>query len=133
KTFTREAGRVVYHDGGEAPRFRDLPTPDYDGLALERYVHLFFERNPVVRILHEGAWLKLTAAHGCYWKKCTFCDIHLPYIEDFDPLSARELADQMDTLHAQTGLTTFHFTDEAAPPPLLVNLSLELLRRGRTY
>src|SRR5205814_7842272 len=50
-----------------------------------------------------------------------------------DPLSARELADQMDAMHAQTGLSSFHFTDEAAPPPLLVNLALELLRRKRSY
>ncbi len=136
RTFTREAGRVVWHDSPEcaSPRFRDLPTPDYGGLRTDRYIHtLGTHLNPVVRLLNEGLWLKLTAAHGCYWKKCTFCDIHLPYIQDFDPLSAQGLADQMDAMHDQTGLSSFHFTDEAAPPPLLVNLALELLRRGRTY
>ncbi len=75
----------------------------------------------------------MTAAHGCYWKKCTFCDISLPYIEEYEPLPAKALADQLDALHGQTGLCGFHFTDEAAPPALLVNLALELLRRGRSY
>ncbi len=119
KTFTREAGRVVFHDRPDcaSPRFRDLPAPDYTGVRLDRYVHMLHPgTNPVTRVGNEGHWLKLTAAHGCYWKKCTFCDIHLPYIGDFDPLSARELADQMDALHGQTGLSCFHFTDEAAPP-----------------
>jgi radical SAM superfamily enzyme YgiQ (UPF0313 family) len=134
RTFTRQEGRVVYHgEPGAKLRFRELPTPDYDGIALGRYVHLVHDDNPVARLLHEGSWLKLTAAHGCYWKKCTFCDIHLPYIDDFDPLPARQLADQMDELHARTGRSSFHFTDEAAPPPLLVNLALELLRRDRCY
>jgi radical SAM superfamily enzyme YgiQ (UPF0313 family) len=134
RTFTREHGRVVLHDGaGDTPRFGDLPPPDYQGIDLTRYVHLLYRRNHVSRLQSEGTWLKLTAAHGCYWKKCTFCDIHLSYIGDYDPMSARELADQMDAMNRQTGLSSFHFTDEAAPPALLVGLSLELLRRGRTY
>ncbi len=135
RTFVRERERVVWHDGSgcRTPRFRDLPTPDYRGATMDRYVHLILTRNPITRILNEGLWLKLTAAHGCYWKKCTFCDIHLSYIGDFDPLSARQVADQMDEMHEQTGLSSFHFTDEAAPPPLLVNLALELLRRDRSY
>jgi hypothetical protein len=134
KTFTREDGRVVYHESKCAtPRFREIPTPDYAGFDLSRYIHLIYSRNPISRIQNEGTWLKLTAAHGCYWKKCTFCDIHLPYISEFDPLSGIELADQMDAMHAQTGVSSFHFTDEAAPAPLLVNLALELLRRDRSY
>ncbi len=136
KTATREAGRVVWHhdDARVAPRFRELPAPDYGGVRMDRYVHLLpVGANVFHRLLNDGPWLKLTAAHGCYWKKCTFCDIHLDYIDDFDPLSAVQLADQMDAIHAQTGLSSFHFTDEAAPPPLLVNLALELLRRDRSY
>ena len=136
KTFTREAGRVVRHDDptASAPRFRELPTPDYGGVRMDRYIHLLpVGANVFHRLLNDGPWLKVTAAHGCYWKKCTFCDVHLEYIDDFDPLSAQQLADQMDAIHAQTGLSSFHFTDEAAPPPLLVNLALELLRRDRSY
>jgi radical SAM superfamily enzyme YgiQ (UPF0313 family) len=135
RTFTCEADRVVYHksDACAQPRFRELPTPDYQGLDLQRYVHVIYRLNRVSRLLSEGSWIKLTAAHGCYWKKCTFCDIHLSYIADFEPLSAVGLADQMDTLHQQTGRSGFHFTDEAAPPPLMVKLATELLRRDRTY
>lgn len=136
KTFTREDGRVVKHDDAtaSAPRFRELPVPDYGGVGMDRYVHLLpVGANVFHRLLNDGPWLKLTAAHGCYWKKCTFCDVHLDYIDDFDPLSAVQLADQMDAIHAQTGLSSFHFTDEAAPPPLLFNLALELLRRDRSY
>lgn len=135
RTFVREGGEVVYHEGASCNslKFRDLPAPDYRGIELDRYISVLYIRNQISQLLSEGTWLKLTAAHGCYWKKCTFCDIHLPYIGDFEPLSASALADQMDALHEQTGLTGFHFTDEAAPPSLLVKLALELLRRGRNY
>jgi radical SAM superfamily enzyme YgiQ (UPF0313 family) len=135
RTFANEGGTVVYHEGSgcKTPRFRELPAPNYEGVKFDRYLHVVYRRNRVSRLLSEGSWLKLTAAHGCYWKKCTFCDIHLSYIGDFDPLPAAGLADQMDAMHAQSGLSGFHFTDEAAPPPLLVKLAVELLRRGRSY
>lgn len=136
KTFVRDGKVVVFHEdsGLETPPFRSLPAPDYPRDDLQRYLHTIIPQATVVaRLLNEGTWLKLTAAHGCYWKKCTFCDVHLPYIADFDPIPAGMLADQMDVMHARSGRSTFHFTDEAAPPALLVNLALELLRRGRSY
>jgi Radical SAM superfamily len=132
-TFTREAGRVVFSGATQtAIPFGDLPPPTYAGFALNRYVHMIYISSPVQRA-NDGTWLKLTAAHGCYWKRCTFCDISLPYIADYDPVPARRLADHMDALHDETGLSGFHFTDEAAPPGLLFDLALELLRRGRNY
>ena len=32
----------------------------------------------------DGRWNKLTVAHGCYWKKCSFCDVSLDYIGRYD-------------------------------------------------
>ena len=69
-------------------------------------------------------------AHGCYWGKCTFCDISLDYIKVYEPLTAALLCDRMQTLVAQTGQTGFHFVDEAAPPALMRGLAIEILRRG---
>jgi hypothetical protein len=133
-TFVRDdAGAVSFHKADiPAIPFGDLPAPSYAGFDLRRYVHLIYRENLVQRA-SDGTWLKLTAAHGCYWKRCTFCDISLPYIADYDPMPAARIADQMDALHAETGLSGFHFTDEAAPPALLINLAIELLRRKRSY
>ena len=132
-TYAREAGKVTFSGATQPPiPFGDLPAPSYTGFALDRYVHMIYVASPVQRA-NDGTWLKLTAAHGCYWKKCTFCDITLPYIADYDPMPAQRLADQMDAMHEETGLSGFHFTDEAAPPGLLFDLALELLRRGRNY
>ncbi len=132
-TFIRENG-VVRLEKSDLPAipFKDFPTPSYEGFKLEKYIHMVFREN-IVQRASEGTWLKITAAHGCYWKKCTFCDISLPYIADYDPMPAQLLADHMDKLNQETGLSGFHFTDEAAPPALLINLALELVRRKRSY
>lgn len=68
-------------------------------------------------------------AHGCYWGKCTFCDISLDYIKNYEPLTANLLCDRMETFIQQTGNRGFHFVDEAAPPSLMSALALEILRR----
>jgi len=69
-------------------------------------------------------------AHGCYWGKCTFCDISLDYVKLYEPVSARILVDRMEELISKTGDTGFHFVDEAAPPALMREIALEILRRN---
>ena len=113
--------------------YRELPGPDYDAFPLDGYLDLLDSWNPAHRLWNEGRWQKLTAAQGCYWKRCTFCDTSLPYIDDFQPQRAAALADRMDAVVAQTGVSAVHFTDEAAPPALLLRLAEELLARQRSY
>jgi hypothetical protein len=81
------------------------------------------------RLWSDGRWNKITVAHGCYWKKCSFCDISLDYIGRYEPASAAVLADKIEQIIEQTGTTGFHFVDEAAPPLVLRDLAIELLNR----
>jgi len=81
------------------------------------------------RLWSSGRWNKLTVARGCYWKKCSFCDVTLDYIARYDAASADLLVDRMAALIAETGQTGFHFVDEAAPPAGLRALAERLLSR----
>jgi radical SAM superfamily enzyme YgiQ (UPF0313 family) len=132
RTFVRKNGSVVCEDDPSAADIplRDAGTPTYDGLRLDRYVSLFEMLNPMHRIWSDGRWNKLTVAHGCYWKKCTFCDVSLDYIGRYDPVSADLLVDRIEALVAETGQTGFHFVDEAAPPAGLRALAERLLARN---
>lgn len=132
RTFLLEGGKVVFKDSATCRDYAqaETGTPDYSGLPLQDYVSVIEVTNPMHSLWSDGRWNKLTMAHGCYWGKCTFCDTTLPYISDYEPLTAVILADRMEAIVAQTGNTGFHFVDEAAPPALMRNLSLEILRRG---
>jgi hypothetical protein len=132
RTFVREAGRVVMRTD---PALHDIPlrdagTPTYAGLRLDRYLSLFEMLNPMHRLWSDGRWNKLTVAHGCYWKKCTFCDVTLDYIARYDPVTADLLVDRIEAIIAETGQTGFHFVDEAAPPAGLRALAERLIARG---
>ena len=131
RTFIRHDGAVKYIDIGEADvPFADVGTPTWDGLPLNRYLSLLDMLNPMHRLWSDGRWNKLTVAHGCYWKKCSFCDVSLDYISRYDAASAETLVDRIEAIVAETGQTGFHFVDEAAPPKALKALAEELLRRN---
>lgn len=131
RTFVREDGIVRYHNLMEADvPFEEWGAPTWDGLPLDRYLSLLDMLNPMHRLWSDGRWNKLTVAHGCYWKKCSFCDVTLDYISRYETASATVLVDRIEAIIAETGQTGFHFVDEAAPPKMLRALAEELLRRN---
>lgn len=131
RTFTRVDGAVRYFNTGEADiPFEEVGTPTWDGLPLDRYLSLLDMLNPMHRLWSDGHWNKLTVAHGCYWKKCSFCDVSLDYIGRYDAASAKMLVDRIEQIIAETGHTGFHLVDEAAPPKALRALAEELQRRN---
>ena len=131
RTFVRnDAGEVRLMNWAEPDvPFEEVGTPTWDGLPLDRYLSLLDMLNPMHRLWSDGRWNKLTVAHGCYWKKCSFCDVSLDYISRYETASATTLVDRIEQIVAETGQTGFHFVDEAAPPKALKALAEELLRR----
>ncbi len=134
RTFLIQDGQVVYNNKSGRNDYKqvDVGTPDYSDLLLKEYISVIEIANPMHSLWSDGRWLKLTMAHGCYWGKCTFCDISLDYIKLYEPVAAKILVDRMELLIEQTGETGFHFVDEAAPPALMKALALEILRRKLT-
>ncbi len=131
RTFVRDdAGAVRFVNWPEPDiPFEEVGTPTWDGLPIEQYLSLLDMLNPMHRLWSDGRWNKLTVAHGCYWKKCSFCDVGLDYISRYETASASTLADRIERIVDETGQTGFHFVDEAAPPKMLRALAEELLRR----
>ncbi|MBA3966875.1 MAG: radical SAM protein [Nitrospirales bacterium] len=134
RTFLRSGQNVVWQNGASEPDVSqvEVGTPTYDGLHLNQYISVLDTLNPMHRLWSDGHWNKLTVAHGCYWKQCTFCDVGLDYIGRYEVSPGELLVDRIEALIAETGSRGFHFVDEAAPPAGLKNLALSLLEREVT-
>lgn len=130
RTFLRCEGRVVYCSGStEADAaFADSATPTYAGLPVDRYLSVRFGPTALERIVG-GCWSSLTLAHGCYWRRCAFCDIGLDYVGRYEPQRVDRLVDQIRRVVTETGRRDFHWVDEAAPPALLRALCERLLEQ----
>ena len=142
RTFIRNDGRgagedvpgevrYINHIEPDVP-FAEVGTPTWDGLPLNQYLSTLDMLNPMHRLWSDGRWNKLTVAHGCYWKKCSFCDVTLDYIGRYDGVASSTLVDRIERIVDETGQTGFHFVDEAAPPKALKSMAEELLRRNMT-
>lgn len=134
RTFTIIDKQLIFIDSKTCSDYKQsqVGTPDYRDLLLDKYISAIEVVNPMHRLWSDGRWNKLTMAHGCYWGKCTFCDISLDYIKLYEPIAAQLLCDRMEEIIAQTGQNGFHFVDEAAPPALMRALAIEILRRKLT-
>lgn len=134
RTFLLENNAVVYKNNTTQKDYKqaEVGTPDYSDLLLDTYISVIEIANPMHSLWSDGRWNKLTMAHGCYWGKCTFCDISLDYIKIYEPIAAKTLVDRMEELINQTGENGFHFVDEAAPPALMKALGLEIIKRKLT-
>jgi len=134
RTFTMVNSELKYCNDSISPDYKqfDVGTPDYSDLLLDKYISVIEVVNPMHRMWSDGRWNKLTMAHGCYWGKCTFCDISLDYIKIYEPIAAGLLCDRIEQMIEQTAERGFHFVDEAAPPALMRSLALEIIRRKLT-
>ena len=134
RTFLRSGNVVVWQNGANESDVvsEEVGAPTYDGLDLDQYISVLDTLNPMHRLWSDGHWNKLTVAHGCYWKQCTFCDVGLDYIGRYEVTPANLLVDRIEALIVETGRRGFHFVDEAAPPVGLKYLALSLLERRVT-
>lgn len=130
RTLTKENPSLV--ESAEVVAFGEQPSPDFSGLPLDKYISLAEMTNPMHRLWSQGRWNKMMMAHGCYWHRCAFCDTRLDYIGRYDAPTAITVVDRMEHIIAHTGISGFHFVDEAVPPKLLKEVCEEILRRHLT-
>ena len=121
--------------------------PSYRGIDWNEYFDVVETDNFVTNLWNSGKWVKLVMARGCYWHKCAFCDVVLPYIGCFrmpDPVkivdAMEEFAEQSSSARAcgdlpinESGESVkrrkFHFVDEAMPPKVIKGMCEEIIRR----
>jgi hypothetical protein len=131
RTFMLQHDKVVYHNHlpNTIHHHSTLPAPNYEGLFNRKHLSFLDVINPMHRLWSDEQWLKLTVSHGCYWKQCSFCDVNLDYIGNYQNTTAEAIVDKMEQMIEATGINGFHFVDEAAPPKMLKAIALELIER----
>lgn len=104
--------------------------PDFSDMDYSRYPRLIDDTNPMHRLWSDGAWIKAYMAHGCYWHKCSFCDVTLDYVCGFCPTNITKLYEGLLAQCKEKGVYGIHFVDEAMPPAMMVGFAKENLKHG---
>lgn len=114
----------VYKDGEQTrvnkpfhiEDINSLPTPDYDGFPLDLY-------------LSPKRVLPLQGSRGCYWRKCTFCNLHVDNLR-FRQRNTDLVLEDITKLIEKYKTENMFFSDECMPVNQLDSLSSRLIDEG---
>ena len=122
-------GRIILgSEGGEKYRRLEREAvagvfPDYRSADFGSYLRIVDSGNPMHRLWADTPWLKYGLAHGCYWRRCFFCDTELEYVADFARSKTAALLDAAGKAAEGSGLYGIHFVDEAMPMAALLDFA----------
>ena len=95
---------------------RSLPLPDYGSIDLDRYL-----------VNTDSMALLFRLSQGCYWHRCAFCRTELSFVNHHYPARFDEITAWIKGLTEKQSIRILHFTDDAADPDQLYQLSLFLI------
>jgi radical SAM superfamily enzyme YgiQ (UPF0313 family) len=96
---------------------KTLPTPDFDGLPLDKY----FSPELV---------LPLAATRGCYWGKCVFCTLYTVIGPGYRGRTIEQTVDDMRILQQKYGASSFYLAIEDLPPNMAKRFPEAILEAG---
>jgi hypothetical protein len=115
---------VVYCSQGKLVRnavtqeeINSLPTPDYSGLPLKRY-------------LAPAPVFLLYTTRGCYWAKCRFCAVSTSMRCGFKARSPEKVCSDIINVVKRHGARYISFSDDCIPPTTLEVLATLLVRNN---
>jgi hypothetical protein len=118
-------GNCIWHDGDKVVvnppasplSIESLPTPDFDGMPMERY-------------LSPKLALPLAITRGCYWEKCAFCTLYKVIGPGFRQRRLDQVMDDIEAVTKRWNSDVIYFVVEDMPPPLFKALPKALAERG---
>ncbi len=108
-------GLCATNSGIHVENMDALPAPDYRDFPVEKYF------SPTV--------ILIAPTRGCYWDKCTFCDISPATRKNYRERSAEKVADDIVQLSDIYSTQYFNFSVDAMTPKYLKKLAHCLIER----
>ncbi len=111
------SGTVVHTERQEPLDIKTLPTPDFDGMPLEKY-------------LSPELVMPLAATRGCYWGKCVFCTLYTVIGPGYRGRTLDQTVEDMRVLQEKYGANSFYLAIEDLPPNMAKALPRKILDAG---
>jgi radical SAM superfamily enzyme YgiQ (UPF0313 family) len=112
-----ERGAVRHNDKRDPLDIKTLPTPDFDGLPLDKY----FSPELV---------LPLAITRGCYWGKCVFCTLYTVIGPGYRGRAIDQTVADMRALSEKYKTRHFYLAIEDLPPNMAARLPQAIVDAG---
>jgi ribosomal peptide maturation radical SAM protein 1 len=91
----------------QLPSLDALPVPDYNDYFSDK--KKWFPDKPFIPVL------PVEFSRGCWWNKCTFCNLNLQWFK-YRYKKSSQMVDEIKALSTKYGCLDFTFTDNMIPP-----------------
>jgi hypothetical protein len=108
--------RTVTNLRGHPIDLHEAPTPDFDGLPLDRY-------------FSETVVLPYDVNRGCYHSECTFCTLPTVIGPGFRTRRVSDMVDDLLALKGKYSCDHFYLVTDCMPPATMRELPRELIER----
>ena len=112
-----DAGEVHANSHRDPLDITTLPTPDFDGMPLDKY-------------LSPELVLPLAATRGCYWGKCVFCTLYTVIGPGYRGRTIEQTVEDMRILQEKYGANSFYLAIEDLPPNMAKRFPRAILDAG---
>ncbi len=112
-----KSGQVVKTGQIDPLDIKTLPTPEFDGLPLAKY-------------LSPELVLPLAATRGCYWGKCVFCTLYTVIGPGYRGRTIEQTVEDMRILQQKHGANSFYLAIEDLPPNMAKRFPEAILEAG---
>ncbi|HID70907.1 MAG TPA: RiPP maturation radical SAM protein 1 [Desulfobacterales bacterium] len=107
RILTKKAQGLVKSNCAGIEDINSLPVPDF--APYFREMHKIFPQQPFVPVL------PVEFSRGCWWNKCTFCNLNLQWC-GYRWKTAQNMLEEVKQQSSQYQCLDFCFTDNALPP-----------------
>ena len=110
--------------GQQLPNIEDIPIPDYRDYFMQ--MQKLFANHPFI------PQIPVEFSRGCWWSKCTFCNLNLQW-QGFRKKSPARMLHEVTTLADRHAGLDFAFTDNSLPQKESVTFFKKIAGLNRDY
>jgi len=124
----RVGDKVVWNQSDFQVDFNNIPMPNFDPF----YQELSTSSNDVQKYFHLHGRLPVEISRGCWWNKCTFCNLNLQH-NGYREKSVEKIIEEIKFLSDRYKILNFHIIGNTLPKRNYRNLLEEIKKIGKDF
>ncbi len=124
----RVGDKVVWNQSDFQVDFNNIPMPNFDPF----YHELSTSSNDVQKYFHLHGRLPVEISRGCWWNKCTFCNLNLQH-NCYREKSVEKIIEEIKFLSDRYKILNFHIIGNTLPKRNYRNLLEEIKKIGKDF
>lgn len=124
----RKGKDVIWNESDNNINLNDLSIPSYDNFFNE----LNSASSEVQQYFHYSGYLPVEISRGCWWNKCSFCNLNLQH-QKYREKSVAKIVEEIQVLSDKYKILNFQFIGNTLPAKNYRELFTKIISLGKDF